>query len=152
MSRIRPARPADLDALFALECVSFRGERLSRERFRHWIGADNGLLLVAVEAGRDGSLLGYALTIWRRQGRGARLYSIAIAPEARGQGLGRQLLLAAQRRLRRMGRERYTLEVARRNKAAIGLYEDMGFEVFGTYRQYYADGQDALRMRKRLAK
>ncbi|HWK52731.1 MAG TPA: N-acetyltransferase [Hyphomicrobiales bacterium] len=150
MSLIRPARPSDLDALCLLEQRSFSGERLSRARFRHWIEADNGLLLVAVEPGRGGELLGYALSLWRRQGRSARLYSIAIAPEARGRGLGRQLLEAAVRRLRRLGRERYTLEVARRNKVAIALYEGMGFGVFGEYPGYYEDGQDALRMCKRL--
>ncbi|MDR0780793.1 MAG: GNAT family N-acetyltransferase [Pseudomonadales bacterium] len=147
---IRPARPADLAALAALETRSFTGERLSPARFQHWCGADNGLLLVAAERRASAPPLGYALSFWRRQGVSARLYSIAIAAEARGQGLAQRLLQASERQLKQRGRSRYTLEVAVRNAAAIALYQKRGFIPFGRYRAYYQDGQDALRMYKPL--
>jgi ribosomal protein S18 acetylase RimI-like enzyme len=147
---IRPARPSDLDALAALEERSFTGERLSRARFKHWLTADNGLLLVAVARGASTVPLGYALSLWRRQGVSARLYSIAIALEARGQGLAQRLLKASERRLKQQGRTRYTLEVATRNAVAIAVYQKLGFTQFGLYPAYYEDGQDALRMQKPL--
>jgi ribosomal protein S18 acetylase RimI-like enzyme len=147
---IRPARPADLEALAALEERSFKGDRLSLARFKHWIAADNGLLLVAAERRADAPPLGYALSLWRRQGVSARLYSIAIAKEARGQGLAQQLLKASERHLKRLGRTRYTLEVAKHNAPAIAVYQKQGFTQFGLYCAYYQDGQDALRMHKAL--
>ncbi|MDR2212281.1 MAG: GNAT family N-acetyltransferase, partial [Pseudomonadales bacterium] len=133
-----------LDALAALEERCFTGEQLSRARFKHWLQADNGLLLVATQG--SAPPLGYALSLWRRAGQSARLYSLAIAPEARGQGVAQQLLQSSERRLKRLGRSRYTLEVAQGNAAAIALYHKLGFSQFGRYRAYYADGQDALRM------
>jgi ribosomal protein S18 acetylase RimI-like enzyme len=147
---IRPARPADLDALAALEERCFKGDRLSRARFKHWITADNGLLLVAAERGASAVPVGYALSLWRRQGVSARLYSIALSPEARGKGLAQRLLKSSERQLKQLGRNRYTLEVAKRNAAAIAVYQKLGFTQFGLYRAYYADGQDALRMQKAL--
>lgn len=147
---IRPARLTDLDTLVELEQRCFKGERLSPARFKHWISAENGLLLVAVAKMEGRAVLGYSLSLWRRVGTSARLYSIAIAPEARGQGLAKELLAASTRRLKKLGRTRYTLEVAKRNTAAIALYQKLGFVQFGVYRAYYHDGQDALRMQKAL--
>jgi hypothetical protein len=80
----------------------------------------------------------------------ARLYSLAIAPEARGRGIAKQLLraleLAAEKQLRLYMR----LEVSRNNKAAIELYQSSGYRVFGEYSDYYQDHSDALRMQKKI--
>ena len=42
------------------------------------------------------------------------------------------------------------LEVAVNNKAAIALYESLGYRVFGQYSDYYDDHSDALRMQKNI--
>ena len=146
-SRIRRARPDDLSALSVLEHNSFRGDRLSPRRLRYWLTAGNAILLVAV-AGSD--VLGYSLALTRRDSRAARLYSIAIAASARGQGLGARLLARTERECRKLGSNALRLEVARGNGAAIGLYDSRGYRVFDTRPAYYEDGQDALRMEKKL--
>jgi len=44
----------------------------------------------------------------------------------------------------------FTLEVRADNARAIALYEERGYEKFGTVADYYEDGASALRYRKRL--
>jgi ribosomal protein S18 acetylase RimI-like enzyme len=145
---IRPARLTDLDALEQLEQACFSSDLLSRARLRHWIRAANGILLVAVAPGRDAALLGSCLVLTRRNSRKARLYSIATAPAARGQGLGARLLAAAERAARRQGCDCMQLEVAEDNARAIQLYQDSGYAQFGFIPGFYEDGHNALRMQK----
>ena len=145
--RLRRATADDLDELLALENASFSGDKLSRERLRHWISAANGILLVAIS---NGALLGSALVFTRRDSTAARLYSIAIAKAARGQGLGSKLLRRAEQEARSLGLASMRLEVAAGNTPAIALYRKLGYEVFGRKLAYYEDGQDAVRMQKSL--
>ncbi len=144
---LRAAQADDLEDLHALEQRCFSTDRLSRRRLRHWIGASNRELLIAV---RDGVVLGYGLVLLHRGTRLARLYSLAVAPEARGLGLGRQLLGALESATARRGRLYMRLEVAEDNQQAIGLYQALGYVRFGTLSDYYQDHQNALRMQKRI--
>ena len=145
--QIRPVTRADLDPLFALEQTSFAGDRLSRRRLLHWIKADNRVFLVAEDAQQ---LLGYALVLLRRGTRLARLYSLAVSPAGRGRGIGKALLSAAEDESCHSGRLYMRLEVAEQNSAAIGLYQLLGYRTFGSYRHYYEDAGNALRMQKRI--
>ncbi len=150
----RPARPEDLDALVELEQRCFDGDRLSRRSFRHWIRqAHSGLIAahgLSDEEGAEGALAGYALVILQRGTRMARLYSIAADPACRGQGLGEQLMSAAERYAHREKRLYLRLEVRRDNDAAIRLYQRLGYKLFAETPDYYEDHQDALRFQKRL--
>ncbi|MBF1802582.1 GNAT family N-acetyltransferase/peptidase C39 family protein [Alloalcanivorax profundimaris] len=144
----RPARSDDLDALTALERRCFQSDQLSRRSFRHWIRqAHSGLILAEAE---DGALAGYALVILQRGTRLARLYSIATDPRRRGQGLGEQLLDAAEDYAHQEKRLYLRLEVRRDNAAAIRLYERRGYKLFARTPDYYEDHEDALRYQKRL--
>jgi ribosomal protein S18 acetylase RimI-like enzyme len=145
--RLRRAVPADLAVLLTLEEASFSGDKLSAQRIRHWISADNAILLLATS---KEALLGSCLVIRRADSSAARLYSIAIAAAARGQGLGAKLLKKAEALARAEGSESMRLEVAAGNAAAIALYHKLGYREFGHKRAYYEDGQDALRMQKGL--
>lgn len=142
---IREVEPGDLDALEALEIASFETDRLSRRRLRHWIRADNRIFLVA---GTGGHLQGYALVLLHGTTRLARLYSIAVASSARGQGIARDLLQALEDRAAERGRFFMRLEVAQDNREAIRLYESAGYAVFDTLPDYYEDHRTALRMQK----
>jgi len=144
---IRQAEERDLEDLVALEESSFKGDRLSRRRFQHWIKASNRVFLV-VE--KDRRVLAYGLVFLHKGTRLARLYSIAVSGEARGQGIGRELLLALEKGAADRGRLDMRLEVAKDNAGAIRLYESMGYRSFGEYHDYYTDHGDALRMQKRI--
>lgn len=147
--RIRPARLADLGDLEQLEQACFSSDLLSRSRLRHWIRAGNGILLLARAEGSN-ALLGSCLVITRRNSRKARLYSIATAPAARGQGLGARLLAAAESAARKHGCDTMRLEVAEDNARAIELYRANGYTPFGFLEAFYEDGRNALRLQKPL--
>jgi ribosomal protein S18 acetylase RimI-like enzyme len=140
---IRPARVEDLDVLLALENRCFEHDRLSRRSFRHFLSSDTASCLVAE---RTGELLGYALVLFHGRTALARLYSMAVAPEHQGQGLGRVLLEAAETAALDGGTAVMRLEVHPQNFAAIALYRRAGYLEFGVYRGFYEDDSDALRM------
>lgn len=144
---IRPASRADLKALVGLENLCFSTDRLSRRSIQHWIKASNALFEV-IDSGQG--LLGYALVILHKGTRLARLYSIAIHPQAQGQGLARRLLEHIETATADLGRLFMRLEVASHNSAAIALYEKLGYRAFGEYQDYYDDHSDAIRMQKRI--
>ena len=144
---IRDVELRDADALFAIEQECFHVDRLSIRRFRHWVRARNRVFLVAEE---DGRLLGYGLAFLHQGTRLSRLYSLAVSPRARGRGLAKLLLQKIEAAAVDQGRLFMRLEVASDNVSAIGLYQNLGYQLFGTYLDYYEDHKDALRMQKRI--
>lgn len=81
----------------------------------------------------------------------ADVQTLAVAPEAQGQGLGTQLLSLIEEESRSRGAEDLLLEVRQDNPGAQRLYLRNGFEQIHLRRAYYPDGGDAIIMRKRLA-
>ena len=130
-----------------LENRCFEHDRLSRRSFRHFLSSDTASCLVAE---RDGELLGYVLVLFHGRTALARLYSMAVAPEHRAQGLGRVLLDAAEAVALDGGAAIMRLEVHPANFAAIALYRSAGYVEFGIYRGFYEDDSDALRMQHAL--
>ena len=145
--RVRPGKPADLDALLDIENRSFATDRLSRRSMRHFLASPSATLIVADDGGK---LSGYALVHCRPRAATARLYSIAVAPHMSGRGIGPLLLAAAERAAVRRGRRVMRLEVHDHNRRAIARYEKSGYRLFGKYRDYYDDHGDALRFEKPL--
>ncbi|MEZ5975406.1 MAG: GNAT family N-acetyltransferase/peptidase C39 family protein [Planctomycetota bacterium] len=144
---IRPARAADLDALVELETLAFASDRMSRRSFRASLDRPTSILQVAED---NGEVLGYFLVLFRRGSAMARLYSIAVSPKARGTGLGRTLLAAAEEAAFEAGRIVLRLEVREDNANAIRLYESNGYRHWGRSLDYYEDHATALRMEKLL--
>lgn len=77
------------------------------------------------------------------------LQTLAVAPQFRGGGLGKQLLGSMLERARERGATSMILEVRADNTAAQKLYVTAGFETIATRTRYYPDGSDALIMRCR---
>jgi ribosomal protein S18 acetylase RimI-like enzyme len=147
---VRTAVLQDLPALMSLEADCFSQDRLSQRSMRHYIKAEHSELLVAEhqEQNSSGNLLGYGL-IWCHKGtRLARLYSLGVHPESRGQGLAGLLLDALEHKAVQRGRLFMRLEVAENNDVAMQLYRKRGYRIFGEYQRYYADLSDAVRMQK----
>ena len=80
----------------------------------------------------------------------AEILTLAVLPDARRQGLGRDLLCAAMRRAAETDARTMFLEVAEANGAARRLYTSLGFTEVGRRKRYYANGDDALAMRVSL--
>jgi [ribosomal protein S18]-alanine N-acetyltransferase len=145
--RIRRATLADLDALVALEHKAFTTDHLSRRQYRRALLSKSAAVLAAVD--RSG-LLGKTIVFFRANTSVARLYSIAVTERARGTGLGKALLAAAERMARAHGARRLRLEVDQENVAAIAMYERRGYRRFAESLAYYEDGSDAWRYEKEL--
>ena len=141
--RITPAAPEDLDGLVRLEAQSFSSDAFSRRQLRYLAFQARGLFLVVRQEGR---IVGYVSLLWRRGFRNLRVYSIAVDPLLRGQGVGRRLLDAAREYARERGLDLLSLEVHTTNEGALKLYEEYGFRRTALLPDYYGSGEDALRM------
>lgn len=144
---IRVAGSADLDAVDSIEATSFTADRFPRRNLARALRSKSATLLLAE---REEGPAGYILLLYRKGAKAARLYSLATAPSARGQGVAAMLVEAGERAAAEKGCDRLTLEVRVSNGDAIRLYERAGFRRLGESPRYYDDGETALRMEKRL--
>ncbi|KCZ96649.1 acetyltransferase [Hyphomonas polymorpha PS728] len=144
---IRPATTADMDALVALEASFPEEDRFDRRTWRRLL---SGHARVLVCETAPGGLLAAAVMLYRKGARIGRLYSITVAPSARGQGLARGLMAACEADATDRGARAIRLEVRVTNSSAIRLYEAGGYRVIATLESYYPDGEAALRMEKSL--
>ncbi|MGA8278307.1 MAG: ribosomal protein S18-alanine N-acetyltransferase [Rhodanobacteraceae bacterium] len=147
VTRVRRARATDLAALVELENRVFETERITPRQWRRYLAGASVEVLVATCAG---AAVGAAVLFFRAKSNTARLYSIALADEVRGRGIGTALLASAERAARHRGITRMVLEVRSDNVAAQGLYERRGYRRFAISQGYYEDGHDALRYEKNL--
>jgi [ribosomal protein S18]-alanine N-acetyltransferase len=99
------------------------------------------------ETSLDPSLLGYAGLLAPKGGGQGDVQTIAVAPAARGMGLGRGLMHALITESRRRGVAELFLEVRADNPIARSLYRSLGFEEIGVRPRYYRHGIDAVLMR-----
>ena len=134
------------DALAALHARAFTMPRpWNAEEFAGWLADPLAFLLVEGDAG---FLLGRAVA------GEAELLTVAVAPEARGRGLGQRLVSRFLYQARLRGADVAFLEVAKDNAPALAVYSRAGFTESGRRRGYYRTpaGQpvDALVMRRVL--
>jgi ribosomal-protein-alanine N-acetyltransferase len=143
--------PAHLDTVLDIEIVS-HVTPWTRGNFVDSLDAGH----VAILMQEDGETLGYAV-LMPLPGE-IELLNITVAPEARGAGLGRQLLQHICTQARGAGAERMFLEVRASNTPARALYAHNGFAEVGLRRAYYAAAkgdeanarEDAILMAKDL--
>jgi GNAT superfamily N-acetyltransferase len=151
-STIRPAVPADVDAIFALMLELAEFEKLTHLFIATEAGVHDALFgarpsaeaLVAVDAGK---IVAYALFFHNFSTflgkRGLYLEDLYVQPAMRGSGLGKRMLreLAALALERQCGRFEWT--VLDWNQNAIDFYEKMGATVLPDWRIVRITG-DAL--------
>lgn len=144
---IQLATEADIPALVALETACFTTDILTRRHFKHLIQSASAKILVDF---RDNRLIAFAVILFRKNTKVARLYSIAIDPEFRGTGAAQQIYQAARNDMIDHNMTECRLEVDPKNQRAVSFYKKNGFEIIDTLPGYYEDGTDALRMRCKL--
>lgn len=148
---LRPARPADLDALVAIENAVFvppAYEPMSRRQFRRHIGNPRAALFVIARERRP---VGYALGLARAGGRHMRFYSLAALPEVQGGDIGRRLFQAIESAARKRGLGVIT-EVRADNRRLHERYLGLGYVEFERKPDYYPDGCAAIRMKRSFTK
>lgn len=144
---IRTATLADLDRLVAIEEQAFSSDRFSRRTFRYLLTKANAATHV-YEA--DAVVRGYVILLFSTGISLARIYSIAVDPAYTGQGIGKQLLQAAEQIALARNCIALRLEVRTDNEPAIRLYQQLGYKQFAVTHDYYEDHADALRFEKFL--
>ncbi len=76
--------------------------------------------------------------------------SLAVLPKHQQKGIGYSLMLEATQAMTNYNAKECYLEVRTSNLAALGLYKKLGFEKSRTLRNYYADGENAYLMSRKL--
>lgn len=137
---IRPMAPGDVEEVAALEAATF-STPWRASTFLRLLGRPGAELRVLEE---DGQLLAYAV-LWCILDEG-ELANIAVIPEARGRGLGGELLDHLLELARRRGVRRLFLEVRESNDAAHRLYASRGFQQIGVRKAYYDHPREDARV------
>jgi len=134
--------PSDLPEVVAIERASFPNP---------WTGPlflqelQVGFSRTIVARGDDGAILGY-LCRWLVADE-IHVLNVAVAPSARGRGLGAALVRQVLDEAAAYHVVAVTLEVRRSNTAGRRLYDSFGFEEVGSRPNYYGRGEDALILR-----
>lgn len=151
---LRPYRPADLQAMTALDQLCFSGKFLFGETLMEVLaGAAHAITIVA--DGPESGMAAFAI-VHRRQEENpdaAYLVTIDVRPELRRCGIGSGLLRLIERLLREAGVHRLELHVHTRNHGAIRFYEGHGYTQRGRIPHFYGAAHlDAFLYAKVLAR
>jgi ribosomal protein S18 acetylase RimI-like enzyme len=137
---IRPATPADVPAVVALEAEVFGPDAWDERAVVAELEGPGRRFVVAED------LSGYAVSM--TLGDIVDLQRIAVRPGQRRTGLASALL---DDLLAHTGAaDRMLLEVSERNEAAVAFYAAHGFSRIDVRPRYYRDGSDALVLHRTL--
>jgi ribosomal-protein-alanine N-acetyltransferase len=138
--RLRTAQPGDTMAIAALEEKIF-SDPWSAASFDGMVINPRVRFVVAED---EGAVVGYSVLMYAFPD--ADLANLAVAPAARGKGIGRRLVENVVDDARTAGIEEIYLEVRDSNARAIALYESAGFRACGRRRRYYRDPVEDARV------
>jgi ribosomal-protein-alanine N-acetyltransferase len=142
---LRRMSPADLPRVLEIEYTCF-STPWKDATFRGLMRRTDTDLFVAEV---DDRIVGYS-ACWTVIDQ-SELGNVAVAPEARGLGIGGALVDVVVERVKERGARELFLEVRESNHVAQAIYRDRGFTVVGRRRSYYAQPtEDALVMRLRV--
>lgn len=145
--KTRPAELEDIESLLLIEQASFSADRISRRSFRNLLTRPTARTIIAE---CEGQVCGYAMLLLRKSTALARLYSLAVTPDAGQRGIGTALLRSAEKLAFDEGRVFLRLEVREDNARAIALYQKFHYRPIGRSLDYYDDHAPALRFEKTL--
>jgi ribosomal protein S18 acetylase RimI-like enzyme len=111
--------------------------RLRRAQYVGWLEAGEGSLFLVPGEGAEGAPLGYAFlrvgpppSTWDLGQPVGDLESLSVAAEARGMGIGTELIGHCRERLRELGARWWNVTVVAANERAVELYEREGFRLY----------------------
>jgi GNAT superfamily N-acetyltransferase len=103
-----------------------------RAQYERWLADERSFFLLARS---DGDTVGYAFVrtepvespTWQKDGVGCVLETLSLLPDARGSGLGAQLVELVREEVARQGYRQLTLTAVASNLRSIAFYEREGF-------------------------
>jgi ribosomal-protein-alanine N-acetyltransferase len=144
--KLRRFSLADLDKILEIEKLSFPyREAWSKEYFEILYQKNPEEFIVAEE---NGKVVGY--TIGQLKNDSAEIISLAVAPNWRKKGIGKALTEFLINHFRGKKIKEIFLHVRTKNEVATSFYQNLGFEVSKTIKNYYRNGDDAYLMKKKI--
>ena len=151
--QLRRAVPSDIDSIMNLENSVFESDAWSEETMMGELRSANCWYLVAFRPETPEVIGAYAGLHAPRNSGVADIQTIAVAPESRGEGLGRLIARTLINEAMKRGATEIFLEVRADNPVAENLYRSLGFERISVRKHYYQpDNVDAIVMRLTPAK
>ena len=147
---IRPAAIADLKSLLHLHRSVFGAAAFNAYVLRQQLDAFADLQWVAEDS--DGNLAGCISGAIEQPTGSGWIWALAVHPEYRGQRLGERLSRQLLATLAEYGSEHVRLTVSPGNRAAIRLYERLGFEQQEVVTDYFGAGEDRIIMLHEMSK
>ena len=145
MIRFDTLRPALIESLYALETLCFTVP-WTKQAFENELNNPNAHYVLLTE---EDKVIAYC-AFWQAA-ESADITNVAVHPDYRQKGLGKQVLKRALEDAGARGVTQLFLEVRVSNEAAQALYSACGFARVGERKKYYADNQeDAVIMAKNL--
>lgn len=144
---IRTAEESDIEALLHIEQSCFGHERFDRAYIETLMSLEGADVLVGTL--QDQAVSSVMVMHYPTCGR-SHLLSLATLPSYQGRGISRRMLLKAEELARERGSSSISLEVRKRNRSAIRLYEGHGYATIGYLADFFGTRQDAWQMEKAL--
>lgn len=135
---LRRCAREDLDAVYRVEQAAFGGEGYSPLVLRQLLDILDPWFRVAATA--DGEVVAYTVGGPRADDCGGWILSLGVHAQYQKRGIGRMLSRELLERFRAAGIHDVRLTVEPTNRAAIGLYESLGFSTIEFERSYFGEG------------
>jgi ribosomal-protein-alanine acetyltransferase len=133
---MKTASIRDLDSLYAIEKVCFEAEAFTRQQIASLLTDYDSMTLVAHESERIKGFVIGRLHVERNALTG-HILTIDVLPDFRRHRIGTELLREMERLFRNKGAKDCRLEVREDNSAALGLYQELGYEPIAKLTNYY---------------
>ena len=142
--KIEMATKEDLNAIVELEKSNILVNTMSENQIENALNDENYITFKAVI---DNEIIGFVMLNKLDE---LNIDSIAVKKEFRNLGVASKLVAKAEVYANESSIETLSLEVAYKNITAYLLYKKLGFVERRTRKSYYANGDDAIEMIKRL--
>lgn len=146
----REATPSDIPALLNIERASFAPHRQSTRKSLRLSLASSFQSVWVAEKNEGGAVRLVAAAILYPHKKRLRIYSIAVDPSCRGGGVGQALMSKIREIAEFRGCREISLEADAADTRLVNWYGQQGFTFLKTLPDYYAPGEDAVRMTARL--
>ncbi|MFC1548267.1 ribosomal protein S18-alanine N-acetyltransferase [Candidatus Neomarinimicrobiota bacterium] len=144
---IRRADGQDIEQLMTIEKLCYDNPWPEEAFEEEIVPGEVGLGLVAEDEGLVVGFLTGMMVVDE-----FHLHNIAVHPDFRGRGIGKELLESVKALCEEHEYRRIILEVREDNEIARHLYLSMGYEAVGSRKDYYGPGQDAYLYTMQLEK
>ena len=147
MIKIRKFLPSDLEKVKEIENISFSKRQAYSRKYFEKLHQNYPQGFIVAE--NDKEVIGY--TIGRpRNNQAGEIISIAVSPNWRQQGIGGTLTNVLINHFKEKNLKEISLHVRTENEGGTAFYQNLGFKILETIKNYYQNGDNACLMIKEI--